>query len=83
MKRLVLSLTFVLALSVTGRSQVFVLSDDGTDRNGTGSGDVNVIVPGHFVEYDQESDYVPLGGGLMALTGMGIGYLLSKKRKED
>ena len=81
MKKL-LSLTFVMMLALSSQAQVFVLEEDGSDRVGNSS-DINTIIPLHKVEYDQENDYVPLGSGALALAGLGIGYLLAKKRKND
>lgn len=83
MKRLVLSLTLVFALAMAGQAQIFILSDEDNER--IGNGELTLNVPEHFVDYDQEeeTEYVPLGSGLLALTGMGFGYLLAKKRKED
>lgn len=81
MKRLVLSLVFVFTLTVFGVAQVFVLPDEDGARKSVGSDEAHVIVPLHNVEYDQ-TNYVPLGGGLFALAAMGMGYLLSKSRKD-
>ena len=81
MKKL-LSLTFVMMLALSSQAQVFVLEDEGAQRAGNSS-DINTIIPLHNVEYDQENDYVPLGSGVIALAGLGFGYLLVKKRKQD
>ena len=76
----VLSLTFVMMLALSSQAQVFVLEGEGAQRAGNSS-DINTIIPLHNVEYDQENDYVPLGSGVIALAGLGFGYLLAKKRK--
>ena len=82
MKKFLLSLSFVLALSFSGQAQVFTLDED-NERSGASGSDINTIIPLHNVEYDQENDFVPLGGGVLALAGLGFGYLLVKKRKQD
>lgn len=78
----VLSLTFVMMLALAGQAQVFIFDEDGSNRAGNTS-DINTIIPFHNVEYDQENDYIPLGSGVLALAGLGFGYLLAKKRKQD
>ena len=84
MKKVVLSLVFVFAMVVSGQSQIFVMSEDGaTGRDGTGVSGSEAIIPLHSVEYDQEVNYVPLGSGILALAGLGIGYALAKKRKQE
>ena len=80
----VLSLTFVMMLALAGQAQVFIFDEDGSNRAGNSS-EINTIIPLHNVEYDQENEeiYVPLGSGVLALAGLGIGYALAKKRKQD
>ena len=83
MKKILLSMFFVLALAMGAQAQVFLMTKDESNRADEEPSDISTIIPEHFVEYDQENDYVPLGSGIFALAGLGFGYLLAKKRKQD
>ena len=80
-RRGIVTLAALLAMTFTSQAQVFIM-DGEADRAGTGESGVNTIIPIHNVEYDQENDFVPLGGGVLAFTGLGLCYLLRKNRKE-
>ena len=83
MKKTILSMFFVLAFSLGTQAQIFLMTKDESNRADEEPSDISTIIPEHFVEYDQENDYVPLGSGIFALAGLGFGYLLAKKRKQD
>ena len=70
----------LLALSFPVRAQVFIMEEDeGPDRNVLGNGALsNVIV--HSSPNDQ-TNFVPIGGGLLLLTSMGGLYFLKKKKQ--
>ena len=82
MKKALLSMLFVMAFSVGVQAQVFLMAED-DNRNGADPFSIDINVPIHFEEYDQYEDYVPLGGGLLTLTSLGLGYVLAKKRKQE
>lgn len=82
MKKALLSMLFVVAFSTGLQAQVFVMSQD-AGRTPSDPSNIEINVPIHFEEYDQYEDYVPLGGGLLTLTSLGLGYVLAKKRKQE
>ena len=79
MKKILLILTLLLTLAAPMRAQVFVMEEDENEfRNVFGNGEWNnVIVHG---SPDDQSNYVPLGGGLLLLTALGGVYLLGKRK---
>lgn len=77
--------TMILLLTITfsAKGQVFIMGEESSsDRAGTDASGVNTIIPIHNVEFDQENEYVPLGGGTLVLAGLGLCYLLKKNKKE-
>lgn len=81
LRRMAMSMLLLLTITFSAKGQVFIMGED-ADRNGTDASDVNTIIPLHNVEYDQENEYAPLGGGVLVLAGLGLCYLLKKNRKE-
>lgn len=65
------------------RAQVFIMEEDENDRvtNVFGNGDWNnIIVHGSA---DDQTNWVPLGEGVMLLAALGGAYLLRKKKTNE
>ncbi len=64
------------------RAQVFVMEEDENQyRNVFGNGEWNnTILHG---SPDDQTNWVPLGGGLLLLTALGSVYLFGKRNKES
>lgn len=82
MKKTLTIFTLLLALAAPLHAQVFIMEDDGdlNPRDPNGGIVFNVMVPSEDVSNDQ---YIPLGNGLLLLSGLGGAYLLGKKRREE
>ena len=82
MKEIVLTAVAPLMLVFSAKAQVFVLEEDGNNRDG--GKPIEFIVPDHFENDDQtpgeeeEPPYTPLGSGVIVLAGLGGAYLLRK-----
>lgn len=76
-RKTVLTVVLGLMVGLSASAQVFVLGEDnkrqGTEINGEYS---NVIA--HSETHDQ-TNYVPMGSGLLLLTAFGSAYALKKK----
>ena len=80
MKKIILIITLFLTLAAPMRAQVFVMEEDENQRfeNVFGNGEWNnIIVHGSA---DDQTNWVPLGEGVMLLAALGGAYLLRKKR---
>jgi LPXTG-motif cell wall-anchored protein len=64
----------------TAMAQVFIMDDDGglNQRNRDGSITFNVMVNAQDVTHDQ---FIPLGEGVLLLSGMAGFYLLRKRKR--
>ena len=82
MKKILLIFTLFLTLAAPMRAQVFIMEDDENEfRNVFGNGEWNnVIVHG---SPDDQTNFVPLGGGALVLTLLGGAYLIGKQKKES
>ena len=80
MKKILLIFTLFLTLAAPMRAQVFIMEDDENEfRNVFGNGEWNnVIVHG---SPDDQTNWVPLGGGMFLLAAMGGAYLLKRKKE--
>ena len=81
MKKTLLIFTLLITLAAPMRAQVFIMEEDENQRveNVFGNGEWNnIIVHGSG---DDQTNWVPLGEGVMLLAAMGGAYLLRKKRK--
>ena len=81
MKKTLLILTLFLTLAAPMRAQVFVMEEDENARfnNVFGNGEWNnVIVHG---SPDDQTNWVPLGEGILLLSALGGAYLLKNKKK--
>ena len=77
-KRIITIVMAVLMSALPAMSQVFIMEDDESMNRPAGDAIVfNVMVPTQDTNIDQ---YVPLGGGLWALSGMAGLYLLGRRR---
>ena len=81
MKKRLAILTLVLLLARVVQAQIF-LSDDGYSNRSDYNEEEIGVMPYHQVVHDQ-GNYVPLGGGLMALSALGAAYLLRKHSKKE
>ncbi len=81
MKKILLIFSLLITLTVPMRAQVFIMEEDENDRfrNVFGNGEWNNIIV-HGSPYDQ-TNFVPLGEGLLLLTALGGAYLLGKKKE--
>ena len=80
MKKILLIFTLFLTLAAPMRAQVFIMEEDENDRvdNVFGNGQWNnIIVHG---SPDDQTNWVPLGEGILMLTALGGAYLLGKKK---
>lgn len=90
MKKTVLTIAIVLGLSVGAIAQYFNNQGGGLFQMGPEpreydgrSNDMTyspMILPEHGVTYNQTA---PLGSGIAVLMGLGVAYLVGKKRKEE
>ena len=82
MKKILLIFTLFLALAAPMRAQVFIMEEDENDRvtNVFGNGDWNnIIVHGSA---DDQTNWVPLGEGILLLSALGGAYLLKMKKSK-
>ena len=80
MKKILLIFT-LLTLAAPMRAQVFIMEEDENDRvnNVFGNGQWNnIIVHG---SPDDQTNWVPLGEGILLLSALGGAYVLGKRRK--
>lgn len=80
MKKILLIFTLLLTLAAPMRAQVFIMEEDENQRveNVFGNGEWNnIIVHG---SPDDQTNWVPLGGGVMLLAALGGAYLLRNKK---
>ncbi len=80
MKKILLILTLLFTLAAPMRAQVFIMEEDENQyRNVFGNGEWNnTILHG---SPDDQTNYVPLGDGLLLLAALGGAYLLKKRNK--
>ena len=82
MKKILFAIAFVVIMSLGGIAQTdgfFRVNnvEDCDYRNEPNSGFDFSLPQSHGYEYDTNA---PLGGGLLILTALGVGYALKKKR---
>ena len=81
MKKILLIFTLLLTLAAPMRAQVFIMEEDENDRvdNVFGNGQWNnIIVHG---SPDDQTNWVPLGEGILLLSALGGAYLIGKSKK--
>ncbi len=74
-------LAATLMLAVSASAQIFVLEDNGSQREGSETPDFNIDNPDGF---GQGTDYyyTPVGSGALLLAGLAGAYLLGKKKEK-
>lgn len=82
MKKRILTIVAALTLAITpAMAQVFLGDDDWNDnRVQRDEGDLGVMVLSQDSILDQ---YLPVGEGLFLLGGLGVAYLLGKRKKDE
>ena len=81
MNKILLIFTLFLTLAAPMHAQVFIMEEDENDRvdNVFGNGQWNnIIVHG---SPDDQTNWVPLGEGILLLSALGGAYLLRKRKK--
>ena len=79
MKKTLTIFSLLLALAAPLNAQVFIMEDDGdlNPRDPNGGIIFNVMVPTEDTNTDQ---YIPIGNGLLLMSGLAGAYLIGKKR---
>ena len=83
MKKILLIFTLLITLAAPMRAQVFIMEEDENQRveNVFGNGEWNnIIVHGSA---DDQTNWVPLGEGILLLSALGGAYLLRKKKTSN
>ena len=84
MKKRILTIVAALTMAVTpSMAQIFMDDDEFTDdRVQKSAEDFGVMVPAQEWDVDQWK-ITPIGEGLALLTGLGVAYLLGKRKKDE
>lgn len=79
MKKILIIFTLFLVLAAPTRAQVFIMEEDENERvdNVFGNGQWNNII--YHGSGDDQTNYVPLGEGILLLSVLGGAYLLKKR----
>ena len=82
MKKRILTIVAALTLAITpAMAQVFLGDDEWNDNRVQRDGDaMGAMVPSLDYPNDQ---YIPVGEGLFLLGGLGVAYLLGKRKKDE
>lgn len=77
-KKNIIIAAMLLTLVLPVRAQVFMMEDENNElRTVFGNGELsNVIVHGSA---DDQTNFVPIGGGLLVMTALGACYLMNKR----
>lgn len=78
-KRIIAIIAIVLMSVVPAMSQVFISDDEMNENRNARAVEPGAIVPMQDVELDQ---FLPLGEGMLLLTGLAGAYLLGKQKKK-
>ena len=78
MKKRIAIFTFVMLLAGAMQAQIFI-NEENSDRSGYANVEDIGVIPYHQVEHDQ-TNYLPLGNGLLMLSALGGAYLLKKRK---
>ena len=83
MKKLALTIAIVLTMGL-GASAQSLLGKSSAERDRNGSLTTPMIVDNHDYTGDVNADgETPLGSGIAVLVGLGVAYVVAKKRKEE
>lgn len=82
MKKRILTIVAAFTMAITpAMAQVFLDDDQTNENRGTMSaGAFGAMVPAEGLGVDQ---YIPVGEGLFLLSGLGVAYLLGKRKKDE
>lgn len=80
MKKRIAILTAAMLMAMTAKAQMFTMENEVNELREPVAED-HGIIPFHGVEFDQ-SNYIPLGDGVLLLTALGGAYLIGKRKKE-
>lgn len=80
MKKRIAILTAAMLMAMTAKAQMFTMEDEVNELREPVAED-HGIIPFHGVEFDQ-SNYIPLGDGVLLLAALGGAYLIGKRKKE-
>ena len=80
-RNILLAALLLLVLAAPLRAQVFMTEDEMNLRTSEDAEDPFILQSGGL-EYDQ-TNWVPVGSGIVLLTALGGAYLLRKKRNCD
>ena len=82
MKKILLIFTLFLTLAAPLRAQVFIMEEDENEfRNVFGNGEWNNVI--YHGSGDDQTNYLPVGEGIMLLSALGGAYLLRKKKTSN
>ena len=76
-RKTVLTVALGLMVGLSASAQVFVLGEDNKRQGTEINGDLSNVIA-HSETHDQ-TNYVPMGSGLLLLTAFGSAYALKKK----
>ena len=82
MKKTLIILTLLLALAAPTQAQILMMDDDENEyRNEVGDNGEwnNVIFHG---SPDDQTNYLPLGDGILVLAALGGAYLVGKRKRD-
>ena len=79
MKKILIILTLILAVTLPVSAQIFMMEDEMNLRTSENAEDPFVLNSGGL-EYDQ-TNYVPAGSGIALLAALGGLYLINKEKK--
>ena len=93
MKKLTITLTVILGLSMTTFAQGSMFHRENSGDNGNAvyqdrsyfskAGGDTPLTPGLPIHGQTSSQDAPLGSGIVLLTALGAAYLVGKKRREE
>ena len=85
MKKFLLTIAVVFMVGFSASAQGhdgFIMGGNSGDRLGEDNTTLPGLPHGGIGAYDNDQP-APLGGGLLVLTALGVGYAMAQKRKND
>lgn len=85
MKKAVLFLSIIIAISINATAQISITNDgifdlDGQKPDNRAGTEMPYLLNEHGLEGNQDGNFAPLGCGTLLLMGFGAAYALKKKR---